>query len=434
MKNMFNFFKNKNKVRKPQWLLQRSKVEYPINFQSAGVSNKIINNFVPKQWFARFINPFRLDNTAIGTLCLWGLYCSSFLAMLGLLGYFVDVKVLAIIVSFIISFAVSFLSGYLFKGYDNWFVRFVLRNFIVRGVINVCLITLVLSSFIYLDLYLDLNLGNIYCDGEDDAVNNNNSDNSNINSNVSLTTENKNNEQYSINVGMSIDKELGKNLVDGVTKTLGNLPGLDDVIGTLGSAAAAGTAAGSIASTVAKTNLPLGAKTVAVGVLTGVAAGSTFLAVSTAKNLVKNREENKRLNNEYDHDSIPSTNDDTFIYSPNDYNIFSPLEELLGNQIAINVLLIISMIFLLFILFTKLFIKQGLFSFVLTQEKSILNIKYNKYTNMFEQFNEKYFMFVFIFLFIIVIFLLLLNLLISVELSNSIDDYVRVHNHIKGIK
>lgn len=206
MKNMFNFLKIKNKVRK---------VEYPINFQV--VSNKIINNFVPKQWFARFINPFGLDNTAIGTLWLWGLYCSSFLAMVGLLGYFVDVKVLAIIVSFIISFAVSFLSGYLFKGYDNWFVRFVLRNFILRGVINVCLITLVLSSFIYLDLYLDL--GNIYCDGEDDGVNNNNYDNSNINSNVSLTTENKNNEQYSINVDMSIDKELPKNLVDCLSRT-----------------------------------------------------------------------------------------------------------------------------------------------------------------------------------------------------------------------
>lgn len=394
---------------------------------------KIYNNF-----FARFNN--NLDNMVIGSVWLKVIYCSLILVIVGVLSwvYYVNINVFCIIVSFIISFGVSFISGFLFRGYDNWFVRFVLRNFIFRGIITVCLITLFISVFVYCDL------GIIYCDGVDSDTNDN-SNNSNDNSNSNESNDNNNNSNNNSNMAKSsitintkdnykveweVDRELGKSMIENAGKVIGSK--LDSIVGSLGAAAAAGTAAGAVGSNIVKSGLPPISKAVAVGALTGITAGSTYVAISTAKSLVENYEKNERLKHNADKDYIPSPTDDTFISSLNDYNILSPLEQLLDNQINVNLLLIITILLLLFVVFNKLFIKKGIFTFL--KEKSKLNIKYKKYIDFFENFSEKYFITMFISILILTIFLLGLNLLISVELSKNIDDYIRVHNHLKDIK
>lgn len=55
----------------------------------------------------------------------------------------------------------------------------------------------------------------------------------------------------------------------------------------------------------------------------------------------------------------------------------------------------------------------------------------NKYFKLVEDLNKKYYYFIFIILSIVIIFMCLLNIFISIELSINLDDYIRVHNHIK---
>jgi len=116
-------------------------------------------------------------------------------------------------------------------------------------------------------------------------------------------------------------------------------------------------------------------------------------------------------------------------------DISSPLQDLLNAQVKINILLSISILLGIILLFKKLFKNSGyspvsmLLSRILPKNFVESNIGqiFNKFTGVLSQ---KYFYFIFIILTLNIIFLLFLNYSISWELSENLDEYIRIHNDI----
>jgi hypothetical protein len=136
----------------------------------------------------------------------------------------------------------------------------------------------------------------------------------------------------------------------------------------------------------------------------------------------RNRVENDLALQKVDPDKIPSPSDSFISSLIEEGEIILPLQELLNIQIKLHILLFVVFSLFCFLLFNKLFHNNTLF-------KLTNKFKY-KYTQILEGLSIKYFYIMFIILTLLIIFLFFLEFIISIELSEHIDDYIRVHNEL----
>ena len=122
----------------------------------------------------------------------------------------------------------------------------------------------------------------------------------------------------------------------------------------------------------------------------------------------------------------------------------SPLEELLGYQLTLNVLIIILIIFMLYILFNRYILKYNVkfiiylvqkFDYFMFANKSTRATDWIKHKlNKGIDYNNSFMFILFIINSILLVINLLLNFYVSAELYGNIDYYVKVYNEIQGNK
>jgi hypothetical protein len=248
-----------------------------------------------------------------------------------------------------------------------------------------------------------------------------------------VTDPNKSTYEFKVDKG-TVDK-----VVKGALSTVNTI--VNTVIPNIAAVAAAGTVGAAVVKATA--NAPLGGKLLAIGVSTGVTALATQTGLNIGVTMTKILDLNDLVKNSphvtSSSDRVPSP-DPFFVSSVLDSSeIESPLEVLLSSQLTLNILIWVLLFSFLYLLFSTYVLRGNivLISNLFNKYMPItLNIFLNKAIQRVSSINsvasDKLIFTLFIINMFLLIILLSLNTLVSIELVNNIESYVRVYNYLKG--
>ena len=351
----------------------------------------------------------------------------SYLFLFLILYYFVgDISLMGFI-TLIISFVISFLISHFIL---NKFVFS--KNLFVRIIQKIVIYNIIFITLFFILSFFDINILNkIDCAG-DDVVNagdvKNTSDSKHL---LKVETQGADGDKKSYNI--NIDKELGDKIATNIGKVVAK--SIDVIAPNVGAGAAAGTIGA--AALKASAGLPPAQRLTFVGGSAAVGALGTKIGLDAGAAISKNLiltdslKNSPHANPNVDH--IPSPTDSgPFIFSVLEDDSI-PLLDLIENLFSLNVLEFILIIFLIYLLCQK-YVNNFNINFISNFIKKYLPNKFQRFTNILQtggKINNKVSIFMIVLIFILIIFFKLLQIYITYELSENIDDYVLVYNHIK---
>lgn len=301
-------------------------------------------------------------------------------------------------------------------------------NFIWKGIIFI----LGLSLGISFDLF-----NTIYCDETDSETetdteeNNKESKNKNKGKDDDQKKDSSNYEnsyKYSGSIEKGVVKEAVEGVVEGVGKVLPEL-----------FAAATGAKLG---STIIKSTAGLPPlQKAGLGILTAAASSAgVSVALNVAKEINKNisRKANSSQNSDSERllskikDNDKDINTDFDIPSILEYgDVLSPLQNLLNNEIAILLLILIHIFIIIMVLVNKFYVSGSLNLISKLFSNSKLLVKFERYKIIVDKFSNRFINLLLVINIIFIIAYILLLLYINIKLSSNLDDFIDVHNDMK---
>lgn len=296
-------------------------------------------------------------------------------------------------------------------------------NKLVKLILNI-----MLGLLIYFLVGVELGYFNtIYCEPTDGEINNNvesNKDNKNASENKDVKSKDKDSYNISANVGKGMIKEAVEGALEGISNVV------PAVIG--------GMVGGTLGATIMKASpgLPPVQKAM-LGVTTAVfsAAGittATGLSRAIVKNLTNNTEESNPSSVSKNTLSSGDSGKDGFIASVLDSGVeLSPLQLILNYEIILGLLILVHMGLLFLIKLHKLYVPSVLNIISKLFSKKTVK-KYEIFKDKIEKIGNSYLIILVIINIIFILFDLFLIIYANVELSNNIEDYIKVHLKMKN--
>jgi len=312
-------------------------------------------------------------------------------------------------------------------------------NFIWKGIIFI----LGLSLGISFDLF-----NTIYCDETDSETetdteeNNKESKNKNKGKDDDQKKDSSNYENSykysgSIDKGVVASLEAVEGVVEGVGKVLPEL-----------FAAATGAKLGSaiIKSAAAAAFAAAPLLKAGLGILTAAASSAGLsVALNVAKEINKNiiskanssssircqNSDSERLLSKIK-DNDKDINTDFDIPSILEYgDVLSPLQNLLNNEIAILLLILIHIFIIIMVLVNKFYVSRSLNLISKLFSNSKLLVKFERYKIIVDKFSNRFINLLLVINITFILAYILLLLYINIKLSSNLDDFIDVHNDMK---
>lgn len=109
----------------------------------------------------------------------------------------------------------------------------------------------------------------------------------------------------------------------------------------------------------------------------------------------------------------------------------SPLQNILNNEIAILLLILIHMFIIIMIFVNKFYVSGSLNLISKLFSNSKLLVKFEKYKNIMDKFSNRFLNLLLVINITFIIAYILLLLYVNIKLSSNLDDFIDVHNDMK---
>ena len=112
-------------------------------------------------------------------------------------------------------------------------------------------------------------------------------------------------------------------------------------------------------------------------------------------------------------------------------DVLSPLQNLLNNEIAILLLILIHIFIIIMVLVNKFYVSGSLNLISKLFSNSKLLVKFERYKIIVDKFSNRFINLLLVINIIFILAYILLLLYINIKLSSNLDDFIDVHNDMK---